>query len=87
MLLTIGIAQINGGNKVLIRDGGGPKKFCLSMMCTLRNLQQSLDQNPSSPGGAIKYDNSSGGNMNRLSDDTSPWVGLPHYARNECFLN
>ena len=57
------------------------------MMCILGNLQQILDQNPSWPGGASKYDNSSGGNMNRLSDDASPWVGLPDYARNECFLN
>ena len=26
VLLTVGIAQINGGNKVLIRDGGGNKE-------------------------------------------------------------
>jgi len=30
VLLTVGIAQINGGNKVLIRDGGGNKVLPLN---------------------------------------------------------
>ena len=86
-LIPVRIAPLNGGNKSWSEMVGATKKFCLSMMCILGNLQQSLDQNPSWPGGASKYDNSSGGNMNRLSDDASPWEGLPDYARNECFLN